>query len=123
MPLIPELIEAWTPERLKELILSMKREQYQHAARYVIDLELKNKDARAAGMSFKEREEKYAKKIRIGHRVLKEYEAEGQAMKAQTFDLFDYLDVCDAAVLEKEGLEKALKYALFPLSPGSLVRS
>ncbi len=103
-----ELDKEWPPERVKELALGLKREQYARAARYILDLELKNKDARTAGVSYKEREEKYAKKIRMGHRVIQEYKEEGKAMKSQDFVASSHVAPLDMESVKRDGFEKYL---------------
>ena len=103
---LSELDREWPSERVRDLALAYKREQYAKAAKYIIELELKNKDARAAGLSFKEREEKYAKKIRTGHKVLQEYKAEGLTIKTQQFLASQYVKPTDMLTVIREGFEK-----------------
>lgn len=103
----------WPAERVKEWILQYKRDQYTKSVRYINELERKNRDARAGGMSFKDREEKFGKKIRVGHTVLKDYEQEGRALKTKQFLASDFIQPLDMPTIQKEGFEKHLKWAVF----------
>lgn len=108
-----EVGKEWTPEKLKEWVLTKKREQYAYSVIYIKDLERKNHEARTNGVSYKEREEKYGSKIRMGYRVLEQYKQEGRAMKSQTYTVTDYIRPHDYTSIMKDGIEKHLKYAIF----------
>lgn len=106
------LEKEWPPERIKAYVVQKKREQYAKTKKYIEDLELKNRDARVAGVGFKERQEKYVKKIGIGERVLAQYAEEGKALKNETFSVSSLVTPLDMGVIKKDGFEKYLYYRL-----------
>lgn len=78
---IVDLSKEWPPERAYGYLLEKKREQYAKTKKYIAELEIKNRDARVNGVPFKERNEKYAKKIRLGASVLAIYKQQGEEFK------------------------------------------
>lgn len=106
------LTKEWPDARLKEHVLEQKRQQWARAAKYIQDLELKNRDARVAGVGYKERDEKYGKKIKVGHRVLEEYKREGQELKKKEFSVASLVRPSDMQTIQKDGFEKYLYFTL-----------
>lgn len=106
------LEKEWPPERIKNYLIGQKREQYVKAKEYIAGLELKNRDARVAGVGFKERQEKYTKKIAVGEKVLEEYVKEGKALKGMAFSVSGMVSPLDMGTIQKDGFEKYLYFTL-----------
>lgn len=109
---IYELAQEWPPERLKEYVLQQLRDKYASAAKYLQKLEVDNRDARARGVSYKEREKTFTAKIRGGHEYIRELKKRGQEAKTWDYTLSGWVGPMDAAYVQEHGLEKHLKYAV-----------
>ncbi len=110
-----QISQEWPVNRVFDYLLEKKREKYARAKKYMAQLELKNRDARVNGDSFKERNEKYAKKIRIGASTLSIYQNEAEELKKkqktyedQTLGQCGLIQPWDVAEIEKVGMTKFL---------------
>lgn len=105
---LDELEKEWSPERIKEHLLSEMRAKYARAKKYLSKLELDNRDARVAGMSYKERQT-FTVKIRGGQEALKDYVRRGDEIKKTEYTVRTLMPL-DMPYVQKEGYEKYLGF-------------
>lgn len=106
---IAELEKEWTPEKIKEWVLASYRAKCEWGLKRVKELELENRDARVKGMSYKERTEKYTKKIDAGRRVFEQWRQEGIHAKGVTFTVKDLVKPLDVPFIQARGMDRHLR--------------
>jgi len=96
----------WSPEQIREYLLSKYRELYKDTAAYRQELEIKNSEARRNGVSFKERKA-LMDKIEIGAKVALAYRHAGENIPNYSFE--DLVSPENLPFIEQYGMEKFLK--------------
>lgn len=106
---LQELEKEWTPDKLKEWLLATTRNKCEWALKKIQELELGNRDARVKGMSYKERTEKYTKKIDAGRRVFEQWKQQGLQFKRGTYTVRDVVKPTDVPFIQERGMERHLR--------------
>lgn len=106
---LDELAVEWTPEKLKEWVLTNYRSKCEWALKRVKELELENRDARVRGMSYKERVEKYNKKITAGRNVFEAWRKQGIEATRMTFNVRAMVKPLDMPFIQERGMDRFLR--------------
>lgn len=106
---LKELEGTWTPDAIKEYVLGQMRAKYTSGKKYLVQLELDNRDARVQGKSYKERQT-YTSKIKGGDVFLKETAKKGDEYKRHVFSVRDIVTPFDMATIQTLGFEKYLDF-------------
>lgn len=104
---VTELEKEWSPERIRDHVLSQMRDKYVRAKKYLAKLELDNRDARVQGLSYKDRQT-FTVKIKGGDLALKEITSRGEQYKKENFSVREIVSPLDMPVIQKQGFEKYL---------------
>lgn len=108
---IEKLEQEWPSERLKEFVLTRKREGCKWAVKKIEALELENRDARVKGVSFKERQT-YTTKINALKKLFSEYREQGIYWSKQTPHVIQFAKPVDVEFIQSRGFETHLKLAI-----------
>lgn len=108
------LADEWPESRIRQLLednknrlLQLKREEYRKTAIRLKELELENRDARAKGMSYKDRKV-YTQKIKAGHQLVQLIKQEVTLINKFSFPKFkapDLVDPSDMPFVKRIGFE------------------
>lgn len=109
-----ELEKEWTPERIREVVIQKRRNDYQSTARLIQKIELDNRDARVRGMSYKDRESTFTVKLTIGKQLLQNIKQKAYEDKKRTYILRELISPVDMPFIRQEGFEKFLNSS-YPL--------
>lgn len=107
---IAMLESEWPPDRLKEYVIDVKRNRYNWVAKKIQELELKNKDERIRGVSFKDRKH-YSSKIDVLQKMLEETKQQGIECGKKSFTVKQFVTPLSTDFINKHGFALHLKYA------------
>lgn len=116
-----DLDQQYPPEKLKEMVLTELRRSYRQAGLRLKELEAENRNARIAGMSYKDRQS-FTEKLKAGQRVAKELKDLANHVKANPPDIFKMVTPLDAPRIQERGFETWLNSALL-VYPQSILGS
>jgi hypothetical protein len=116
--------DQWPEERVKQFFNGKKegyiaelRANYDLVKKAIGDTELRNRDARVKGVSFKDRQH-FAENLKLGDKLLKQIEEsakEMKAMQAESYNVRELMKPGDMSFIKEAGMEKHLAIRLFPM--------
>lgn len=102
-----ELESEWPPSRIKNYIIERKRLLYKRSALLIQKTELANKDARAKGESYNDRQ-RFTRKIKAGYGYVRKLKQEAATAKATTYSVQSMVKPTDVSFIQRMGFEEFL---------------
>ncbi len=104
-----ELAKEWPSDRIRDFIVEEHRNRYRAVVAFMEKLELQNRDDRAKGMSYKDRQASL-QRLEMASRTLETLKVEGSTAKTLKYDVRQFLDPISITFVKERGFEARLHF-------------
>ncbi len=102
------LSNEWPPDRIREWVDDYHRNRYRTITEFIEKMEIKNRDDRVKGVSFKDRQV-LSEKITLAIKVAGDIKKEAEESRKKDYNIQQFINPMDMPSVKEKGFEWSLK--------------
>ncbi len=105
---IAQLDSEWSSDRIKEWVIAYHASRHKTIVEFIDKMEIKNRDDRVKGVSFKDRQV-LSQKITLGLKIAGDIKKDAEECKKKSYNVHQFVEPVDMPLVKENGFESLLK--------------